>query len=126
MWRCVALCCFALLAVGQDQRGLPAKYEKDIEAAPRSSLAHFRLAELRFHQHDYQAAANEFREALAGDLQPPWVEVWSRIGLGKIFDLSGQRERAVNAYRMARVTNDNTRGALDEAEVLTLIPYSLK
>jgi hypothetical protein len=35
--------------------------------------------------------------------------------LGKIFDITGQRERAVNEYRQAVQTNDNTFGALDEA-----------
>jgi len=28
-------------------------------------------------------------------------EVWSHIQLGKIFDITGQRERAVNEYRQA-------------------------
>ena len=44
-----------------------------------------------------------------------WTEVWSHIYLGKIFDLLGQRERAVNEYRQAAQTNDNTFGALEEA-----------
>jgi len=41
-----------------------------------SSLAHFRIAEVFFLQRNYQAAANEFREALNGDLEPKWTEVW--------------------------------------------------
>jgi hypothetical protein len=35
--------------------------------------------------------------------------------LGKIFDITEQRERATNEYRQALQTNDNTQGALDEA-----------
>jgi len=35
--------------------------------------------------------------------------------LGKIFDATNQRERALNEYRRALRTLDNTRGALDEA-----------
>jgi Flp pilus assembly protein TadD len=35
--------------------------------------------------------------------------------LGKIFDITGQRERATNEYRQALQTNDNTQGALEEA-----------
>jgi hypothetical protein len=35
--------------------------------------------------------------------------------MGKIYDLTGQRERALNEYRQALRTKDNTRGALDEA-----------
>ncbi len=30
---------------------------------------------------------------------PRWTEVWSHIELGRIFDVTGQRERAVNEYR---------------------------
>jgi len=59
-------------------------------------------------------AANEFREAANGDLQPKWIEVWSHINLGKIFDLTGQRDRALNEYRQAIRTKDDTRGALEE------------
>ena len=35
---------------------------------------------------------------LNGDVDPKWVEVWAHINLGKIFDITGQRERAVNEY----------------------------
>jgi len=37
-----------------------------------------------------------------------WTEVWSHIYLGKIFDLLGQRARAVNEYSKAKQTNDDT------------------
>ncbi len=57
-----------------------------------------------------QSAANEFREALNGDLEPKWTEVWAHINLGKIFDITGQRERAVNEYKLAIRTKDNTQG----------------
>ena len=68
-----------------------------------------------FLQRNYQAAANAYRECLNGDGEPRWTEVWSHIQLGKIFDVTGQRERATNEYRQAMQTNDNTQGALDEA-----------
>ena len=61
------------------------------------------------------SAANAYRECLNGDGEPRWTEVWSHIQLGKIFDVTGQRERATNEYRQALQTNDNTQGALDEA-----------
>ena len=35
-----------------------------------SSLAHYRIAEVFFLQHNYQAAANAYREALNGDGEP--------------------------------------------------------
>jgi tetratricopeptide (TPR) repeat protein len=81
-----------------------------------SSLAHYRTAEAYFKQGNYQAAANEFREALSGDLDPKWTEVWSHINLGMIYDITDQRDRAVNEYKLAQRTKDNTQGALEEAQ----------
>jgi hypothetical protein len=60
---------------------------------------------------------------LRGNGDPKWVEVWSHINLGKIFDITGQRERAVNEYRLAIQTNDNTQGAINEARSLMQHPY---
>jgi tetratricopeptide (TPR) repeat protein len=124
MSRCGVALLFILsvIALGQDETAVSAKYEKDIKANPRSSITHFRIAEIYFHQHNYQSAANEFREALNGDLQPQWIEVWSHLNLGKIFDLTHQRERAINEYHQAQRTKDNTRGALEEAEIYLQVP----
>jgi tetratricopeptide (TPR) repeat protein len=125
MWKSAIalLCFFGAIAVGQDETDLWTKYEKDIKASPRSSIPHFRIAELYFQQHNYQSAANEFREALNEDLQPRWIEVWSHVNLGKIFDITAQRDRAINEYHQAQHTKDNTRGALDEAEIYLAVPY---
>jgi Tfp pilus assembly protein PilF len=91
------------------------EYQKALETNRTSSLAHYRIAEVHFLQNNYQPAANEFREVLAGDLEPKWTEVWARINLGKIFDISGQRERAVNEYNLAIRTKDDTQGAQEQA-----------
>ena len=72
---------------------------------------------------DWQSAANEFREALNGDLEPKWTEVWSHIHLGWIFDITGQRDRAVNEYNLAMRTKDNTQGAQEEAAKYLKTPY---
>lgn len=98
-----------------DLAGALSEYNKALDANKNSSLAHYRVAEVFFQQHNYQAAANAYRESLNGDGDPRWTEVWSHISLGKIFDITGQRERATNEYRQALQTNDNTQGALDEA-----------
>lgn len=119
----IAVCFWVVSAIGQDETNLVAKYKKEISLNQGNSITHFRLAEIYFHQREYQSAANEFREALNGDLQPSWVAVWARVSLGKIFDIIGQRERAINEYRQAQRTEDNTRGALDEAELYLAIPY---
>jgi tetratricopeptide (TPR) repeat protein len=99
------------------------EYQKALEAGRTGSLAHYRIAAVFFLQNNYQSAANEFREALNGDLQPKWTEVWSHIHLGKIFDITGQRERAVKEYKQAERTKDNTQGALEEAAKYLKTPY---
>ena len=98
-----------------DFTGALAEFKKSLDVNQNSSLAHYRIAEVFFLQHNYQAAANAYRESLNGDGEPRWTEVWSHLQLGKIFDITGQRERATNEYRQAIQTNDNTQGALDEA-----------
>ena len=102
------------------------EYQKAIETKRNSSLAHYRIAEVYFLQNNYQSAANEFRESLNGDLDPKWVEVWGHISLGKIFDITGQRDRAVNEYEQARRTRDNTQGAQDEVARFLRAPYERK
>ena len=99
------------------------EFNKALDANKNSSLAHYRVAEVFFLQRNYQAAANAYRECLNGDGDPRWTEVWSHIQLGKIFDITGQRERAVNEYRQALQTNDNTQGAGDEARRYIQKPY---
>jgi len=99
------------------------EYQKALDANKSSSLAAYRIGEVFFMQRNYQSAANSFRDALRGDGDPKWVEVWSHIELGRIFDLTGQRDRAVNEYRLAVQTNDNTQGAVNEARALMQKPY---
>jgi tetratricopeptide (TPR) repeat protein len=124
------------------------KCQEALKTNPRSSLIHFRLGEIYFQQGSvdesgsqnctpisnpflhsacyssyYMNAANEFRISLGGDLVPKWTEVWDHINLGKIFDITQQRDRALNEYRLALRTKDNTRGALDEAKKYTEAPY---
>ncbi len=99
------------------------EYQKALDVNRYSSLAHYRIAEVFFLQRNYQSAANEFRESLNGDLEPSWTEVWAHINLGKIFDITDQRERAVNEYNLALRTKDNTQGAQEEAALYLQEPY---
>jgi hypothetical protein len=111
-------------AVAQgDLTGAIAEYQKALAENRGSSLANYRLAEVFFTERNYQSAANSFRDSLRGDNDPKWTEVWSHVNLGRIFDLTGQRERAVNEYRQAVQTNDNTQGAINEARALMQKPY---
>ena len=99
------------------------EFQKAIDQNKNSSLAHYRIAEVFYLQRNYQAAANAYRDSLNGDGEPKWTEVWSHIQLGKIFDITGQRERALGEYRQALQTNDNTQGALDEARQYLTAPF---
>src|SRR5258707_2032346 len=89
-------------------------YCRDLQANPNSSLAHFRIGEVLLLQRNFQSAANEFRETLSGDLNPKWTEVGSPISLGDIVATTSQQDRAVNEYRLARRTGDDTFGAQEE------------
>jgi aminopeptidase N len=118
-----------LIAKGDELRKLGepteaiSEYQKAIEMNKRSSLAFYRIGEVFFAQRSYQSAANSFREALNGDLDPKWLEVWSYINLGKVFDSLNQRERALKEYQKALDTNDNTQGAQEVAQKYTQEPY---
>ena len=98
-----------------DLAGALAEYNKALDLNKNSSLAHYRVAEIFFLQRNYQSAANSYRSSINGDGDPRWTEVWSHVQLGKIFDITGQRERAINEYRQAIQTNDDTFAALEEA-----------
>jgi len=101
------------------------QYQRALSIQPNRPLANFRMGEAFFYQKNYQAAANAFRDALQTVPEPPekWTEVWSHVYLGKIFDLLGQRARAVNEYSKAKQTNDDTGGAQQVAEALLKKPY---
>jgi aminopeptidase N len=105
-------------AIGQYQRALSIQANRP--------LANFRMGEAFFYQKNYQAAANSFRDALqtVPEASEKWTEVWSHIYLGKIFDLLGQRARAVNEYSKAKQTNDDTGGAQQVAEGFLKKPYA--
>ena len=120
------LLCLAATSLGQNEPDLLAKYQTELNASPNSSLTHFRLGEIYFQQGSFQSAANELREALNGDLQSRWIETWSHLDLGKIFDATGQRGRAVNEYTQVQRTKDDTRGALEEAAMYQQFPYPHK
>jgi tetratricopeptide (TPR) repeat protein len=100
------------------------EYQKALDTQPNNSLAHFRMGEAMFYQKNYQAGANAFRAALGGDLDPKWTEVWSHIYIGKIYDILGQRERAVNEYSLAQHLGDDTAGAQQEANHYIQKPYT--
>src|SRR5258706_10479392 len=94
------------------------QYQRALATQPNRPLANLPDGQAFSYPKNYQASANAFREALQTVPEPSekWTEVWSHIYLGKIFDMLGQRERAVNEYSKAKQTNDDTGGAQGSAE----------
>jgi tetratricopeptide (TPR) repeat protein len=106
-----------------DQAKALTGYADDLKSAPRSSLAKYCIAESLLEKRAYQASVNAYRASLAGDGDPTWTKVWSLIQIGKVFDVTGQRERAVAQYQSAIQTGDNTDGAVDQARELLAYPF---
>jgi Peptidase family M1 domain len=101
------------------------QYQQALDQQKDNGLAEFRMAEAFFYQKNYSAAANAFRDSLDGNIDPTfkWVEVWAHIYLGKVYDIAGDRARAVNEYSKAQQTNDDTGGAQNEAKKYLAQPY---
>jgi len=118
------------LSIGSDlkQRGDFVEAIRAFEAAlkldPHRSMSHYRLAEVFYEQFNLQSAANSFRDALNGDQNPKWIEVWCYIYLGKIYDILGQRQRAMAEYTKAINTKDDTNGAQAEANRWLATPFT--
>ena len=94
------------------------QYQRALDLDRTNALADFRMGEAFFYQRNYAASAQSFRDALDGavDSTTKWTEVWSHIYLGRIYDIQGDRTRAVNEYSKARQTADDTGGAQAEVE----------
>jgi tetratricopeptide (TPR) repeat protein len=94
------------------------QYQRALELDGTNALADFRMGEAFFYQRNYAASAQAFRDALDGATvsNTKWTEVWSHIYLGRIYDIQGDRTRAVNEYGKAKQTADDTGGAQAEAE----------
>jgi len=99
------------------------EFQKAIDIEARNSLALFRMGEALFELGNLQLAANVFRDALNGDLTPKWIEVWAYINLGKIFDIRGQRPRALAEYQKAVNTGDDAYGAQADAKKYLNEPF---
>ncbi len=96
------LCLPVSQGICQDQLSPHIPRRKPGAANRQDPLDHYVRGEEYFQQKNYQSAANEFREALNGDLEPRW-QILSHNRLGDIFEATGQHDRAVNEYRLAQL-----------------------
>jgi aminopeptidase N len=99
------------------------QFRAAIKLNPRSSLAWYNLGLLKMEQRDWQKARDYFGEALNGDLEPSWIEVWSYIKRGNSWDAEDNRDRAVAEYDKARETGNNYNNAQQAAEKYRGQPY---
>ncbi|HEV3218625.1 MAG TPA: M1 family aminopeptidase [Candidatus Acidoferrales bacterium] len=101
------------------------EYQRALDIQKNNGLALFRMGEAFFFQKNYTASANSFRSALGGetDASTRWIGCWSHVYMGKIYDITGQRERAVNEYRQAKNCRDNSGGVQSEADKYISQPY---
>ncbi len=90
---------------------------------PRSSWAWYNRGLLAMEQRNWQNARTYFTEALNGDLEPSWLEVWSYIYRGNAYDADGNRERAVAEYNKARENGSDYNGAQKAVERYLGQPY---
>ena len=93
--------------------------------SPRSSWVWYNLGLVYMAQQNWDKAKDAFTQALAGDLEPSWVKVWSYIYKGNAYDAEGPdgRERAVAEYKKAQETNDNYNNAQRVVEKYLGQPY---
>ena len=107
----------AAVSHGQDSSGSIQKYAQQIQANPLNSRAHYELGEIYLNQGDLQRAANEYRRALNGDLDPRLIEVLAHLGLAKVFEREGQADRAANERDQAgRAGQSNPRLAIEATQ----------
>ncbi len=101
------------------------KLRDALKLAPRSSWAAYNLGQLYMKQGNSQKAIDAFTQALNGDLEPRWLEVWSYLFRGNAYDALGQRERAVAEYDKAIETGNDYDGAQAAAMKYKGEPYRM-
>ncbi|HLQ76027.1 MAG TPA: FecR domain-containing protein [Terriglobia bacterium] len=98
-------------------------FQKALSLNRLSSIASFRLGEVRYQLGDFNNALQSFRDSLIGDLDPKWIEVWAHINIGKIYDIREQRDRAIPEYQRAISTGDDFHMAQGVAKGFLAAPF---
>ncbi|HEV7681467.1 MAG TPA: M1 family aminopeptidase [Pyrinomonadaceae bacterium] len=91
--------------IEQMKEGLYSEAQQQFEAALKldrsNSWVYYNLGLLYLEQRNWQPALDNFDAALAGTLQPSWIEAWAHIKKGNAYDAKGERNRAVAEYNKA-------------------------
>lgn len=106
---------FLLASLAFAQEGL---IRQALQFNPRNSLAHYQYGKVLLDQQNPLAAENEFKAALAGDLDPPDIAWWSHARLAEIYDRIGQPSSA--AFERAQAEKFKT--TLDDSAIEAMTP----
>lgn len=99
------------------------QFRSALKLNPRSSWAWYNIGLLYMEQRNWQKARDAFTEAVNGDLEPSWLEVWSYIKRGNAWDAEDNRDRAVAEYNKAKETGGNYNGAQQAVDKYLGQPY---
>ncbi len=100
-----------------------AQFEAALKLDRSNSWIYYHLGLLFLEQRNYDLAKDNFRAALGGNLNPPWLQVWSEIKLGNAYDAQGDRTRATAAYGRAQRIGDDYDGAQEAVKKYQATPY---
>jgi tetratricopeptide (TPR) repeat protein len=102
--------------------------QQQLEAALKldknNSWIYYNLGLLYLEQRNWTQAEDNFKAALAGNLQPAWLDAWARIKLGNTYDGRGDRARAVDQYNKAVDTGIDYDNAITAAKKYLATPYN--
>lgn len=102
------------------------QFENALKLDRSNSWIYYHLGLLFLEQRNYDLAIDNFKAALAGNLSPQWLEVWSNIKMGNAYDAKGDRTRAVAMYKRAENLGDDYDGAQEAVKKYQATPYDPK
>lgn len=102
------------------------QFEAALKLDRSNSWIYYHLGLLFLDQRNYDLAIDNMKAALAGNLNPPWLSVWSNIKMGNAYDAKGDRTRAVAAYKRAEALGDNYDNAQEAIKKYMANPFDPK
>jgi tetratricopeptide (TPR) repeat protein len=99
------------------------QFEAALKLDRSNSWIYYHLGLLFLEQRNYDLAIDNFKAALAGNLSPVWLTVWSNIKMGNAYDGKGDRTRAVAAYKRAEGLGDNYDNAQEAVKKYMANPF---
>jgi tetratricopeptide (TPR) repeat protein len=102
------------------------QFEEALKLDRSNSWIYYHLGLLFLDQRNYDMAIDNFKAALSGNLNPPWLAVWSNIKMGNAYDAKGDRTRAVAAYKRAEGLGDDYDSAREAIKKYMATPYDPK